>query len=582
MSDRRRQRDERGTFLVLWSLLLTGMLVMMAVVLDLGHVRAERRFTQTVADLSLLAGGGSFSTPVGLDPMSACQDTIKYLNGNLKDLPESIDPVNFCNQSGKELNKTVCNPPFTQPQATPSKTVGPYELEMRYPVTDGDIADTSTGVRSGDGDPCERMQLTIKRTDSSFFAGIVGVNKLETRASATIRRVPVNASLFPALWLLDPRECTALAIDGATTRVNVGTTGVPGVITIDSDGTACTGQQATLDAGGGAQLRALPLTGDGYDRGSISLYALPAGRLTCNRELYHDCDEADIPSNIQPQPIRRDNRATRAPVDWKYNCKRNYPAYSTAPGVRIAIKDCPNAAGATPYMDTLRTAIGSAGPISGFTDYNGPCTVNGPPVTMPAGNLRITCPTFRAQTNVTFPGGNVVFDGDLHVTGRLLFNHGNPFASLDPGCVAYVCPLSSSATAAFMYLRRGTITVNGGGSFDLNHTAVYQSGGHLSFGGGGSPIWSAPTEGPFRGLAYWNEHASGAFSVSGGSSMSLSGVFFTPYANPFSISGGAPAVQQDAQFVSRKVAISGGGTLNLAPRESEAISLPPPAAILIR
>jgi hypothetical protein len=64
--------------------------------------------------------------------------------------------------------------------------------------------------------------------------------------------------------------------------------------------------------------------------------------------------------------------------------------------------------------------------------------------------------------------------------------------------------------------------------------------------------------------------------------MSLGGVFFTPQANPFTISGGSPAVQQNAQFVSRMAKISGGGTLNLTPQQGDAVTLPPPAAILIR
>jgi hypothetical protein len=581
MSDRR--RDERGAFIVIWAVLITALMIMVAIVIDLGQMRSARRSVQSAADISLLAGGGSFSTPVGLDPMSACQDTIRYLNQDLPSLPASLDPIGFCNQSGKELNKTICNPPFTSPVAAPSTTTGPYRIEVRYPVYDSDIVDAS-GPRSTDGDKCERMQLNITRTDSSVFAGIIGVHQLTSKASATIRRMPVNASLFPALWLLDPRDCTALDVGGTTTRVNVGTTATPGIVTIDSDGTDCTGQQATLDANGGAQLKAIPLTGTGYDRGMISLYAHPASSLTCNRSVYHDCDEADIPSNIQPQPIRRDTRATRAPVDWRYNCKRNYPSYTTIgqdkKQYKVAIKDCPNYATVPAYMDQLRSAIGNAGAISGYTDYNGPCTLNGAPVMMPAGNLRITCPTFKVQTVVTFPGQNVVFDGDIQVTGKLVFNQANPLASLT-GCVGTIATCSSQQ-AALMYMRKGNLVVNGGGSFDLRNTALYEDGGYLNFGGGGTPAWSAPLEGPFRSLAYWDEYESGSYSVNGGASMSLSGIFFTPFADPFSISGGSPTAQQDAQFVSRKVSISGGGTLNLAPKESDAISLPPPAAILIR
>ena len=64
--------------------------------------------------------------------------------------------------------------------------------------------------------------------------------------------------------------------------------------------------------------------------------------------------------------------------------------------------------------------------------------------------------------------------------------------------------------------------------------------------------------------------------------MSLSGIFFTPNANPFSIAGGSPVDQQRAQFISHRLAISGGGSLNLAPDPDEFVQIPPVAGSLIR
>jgi len=574
----RRAGDERGAFIVLWAFLVTGMMVMLAIVIDLGHVRANRRTLQSVSDLSALAGGVSFSTPGGLDPVAACQDTIRYINENLADIP-TIDAVGFCGQSGNELNKTVCNAPFTKPQANPSTVAGRYTVSIHYPVPDSEIADAS-GVRVTDGVPCERLRLVISSDDKSFFAGMVGVSNLHATASATIRRMPTNPSLVPALWLLEPTGCTSLDVNGSGTTVIVGNDSVPGVVTIDSDGSTCNSNQYTLTSSG--LLQANPLTGTGYDRGVVSLFALPAGQSAC---IAPACNPAQVPSNIKPQPTRRDKRATRAPVDWRYDCKTKYPDYTVqANPAKVPIGDCPNAASTQPYITNLRSMIGNAGQPPGFTEWNGSC--NNPPAVMPEGNLWIKCNTFSVKGPVEFPGGNVVFDGDVAVTagGALRFNHGGlSRLALTPACVTSICnPLPSSTDAAVLYMRKGNLTVNGGGSFDLHNTFVYEAGGYLSFGGGGTPVWDAPKDGPFKSLAYWDEFASNQFQISGGASMSLGGVFFTPQANPFTISGGSPAVQQNAQFVSRMAKISGGGTLNLTPQQGDAVTLPPPAAILIR
>ena len=56
----RAERDdngERGAFLILFAFLLVGMLIMSAIVIDLGHVRAARRGDQSVGDFRALAAG---------------------------------------------------------------------------------------------------------------------------------------------------------------------------------------------------------------------------------------------------------------------------------------------------------------------------------------------------------------------------------------------------------------------------------------------------------------------------------------------------------------------------------------------
>jgi hypothetical protein len=130
-------------------------------------------------------------------------------------------------------------------------------------------------------------------------------------------------------------------------------------------------------------------------------------------------------------------------------------------------------------------------------------------------------------------------------------------------------------------MRNGDFTMNGG-TVDLQHTTVIQQPGALKFAGGAKPAWSAPTQGPFAALSLWSEARSSQFQINGGAGMSLSGIFFTPEATPFSIPGGSPVSQQHAQFITFQLGISGGGTLNLAPDPQSVIQIPPDKGVLIR
>ena len=64
--------------------------------------------------------------------------------------------------------------------------------------------------------------------------------------------------------------------------------------------------------------------------------------------------------------------------------------------------------------------------------------------------------------------------------------------------------------------------------------------------------------------------------------MALTGVFFTPYAHPFKITGSGNMGQQSAQFVSQQLVVTGGGSLTMTPDPNNSISLPPKGGILIR
>jgi hypothetical protein len=187
-------------------------------------------------------------------------------------------------------------------------------------------------------------------------------------------------------------------------------------------------------------------------------------------------------------------------------------------------------------------------------------------------------------TTLTFLDGNVVMDNGLTMTGGVLnVNTGNGASSVPTTCVPpnviTPCLDQSSAKGSFVYVRSGNWDITGG-SLNLQRVTVYQSNGYVKVASA-TPNWTAPTEGPFAQLSLWSEKASNKFQINGGAGISLEGIFFTPEADPLSLSGGGNWGQLHAQFISYRVSVSGGGILTMTPDESM-ISLPPTSNALIR
>jgi hypothetical protein len=423
--------------------------------------------------------------------------------------------------------------------------------------------------------------LTTK--DTGMFSKILRVSSSTTARSATVRPTGATGSP-PALWLLDPTGCPALTVNGGS-QVTVGTSTVPGVITIDSNGTTCTGGNTAVSvSGSGSLLRAIGPTTPAGPVGVINLNAMPDGSTTC---AIPACDPSQVTGGLlSPQP-QHGEPASRQYLDWRYNCKTGYPAFHG-----VVMNDCADtpARGGTsyPYIDNLKTAIGTTGTPSGYTKIgpgNSQCSPTAS-ITYPVGNYYVACTrgnngfTVNGGVTITFSGGNVVFDDNVTVSngGTLNFNTSNTNATLPAPCIPPTvqtpCIGNSSAKAAFVYIRGDNSTsfsTSGTGIVNANNTFVYGGTGSLAFSGA-PPTWTAPTEGPFYGLAYWTDMPSTAtnaqltsFVITGGSGAHLTGIFFTPEASPFKIAGGGNWGQQRAQFISYQLVVTGGGILNMDP-----------------
>jgi hypothetical protein len=567
---------DRGITLVLVAVLMTAILIMAAIVIDIGYLRGGARFDQKVADLAALAAGKKLGAG---DYGAACQDIIGYLNTNAPDMP-AINASGFCGQAGNNVSQTTCTPPGSLAQARPTTTSGRYTVSVHFPVPASEIADPHFGNGINDGAPCDRMRVIVKAEEPSFFGGAAGGSGTRATRSATVKASSSIVTRIPALWLLDPTGCVALAVSGGS-QVQVGTTTVPGYIAVDSSGSSCTGSQNTISAtGSGTNITAVPTTGT--DAGVIGLFAMGTGATTC---IPHACDPSDVSGGrVAPQPKSSGDRATRAPVDWRYNCKTGYPAYHG-----IAMANCPSASTTPAYVDLLRAAVGTSGQPTGYQRWRAGHSCNPSGAVVVTGNWWIDCPgglNIGNGATVTFANGNVVFDSGLSMSngGALNINTANSTPHLSNTClpptVTTPCIASASADAGIAYFRAGNITLTGG-TFRLNHTAVYLASGYVK-ANSSAPSWTAPVEGPFAGLSLWSELSSGQFQIAGGAGVSLAGTFFTPEAAPLSLSGGGNWGQQHAQFISYQLAVSGGGHITLSPDPNSSINLPPKAGVLIR
>jgi hypothetical protein len=572
-------RGDEGVVIALVALLMVALLIIVALVIDLGYLRGGASLDQSSADLAALAGGEELGRG---NYVGACEDIIGYVNSNAAGIP-AITASTFC----AGMSSTVCSGGGLA-QAAPTQTSGRYTISIHFPVPDAEIADPTFGAGMEDGTPCERMRVLVTSEEPSFFGGIVGRSSYTTTRSATMRAAAGRTITAPALWLLDPVSCVALSVSGGSSVIVgdvISNPIVPGLVTIDSDGSSgCSATKTTIDvSGSGSRITALPATGT--DQGVIALRALPAGATTCAGSFA--CKQSQVGVNITPQPIPAAERATRAPVDWRVNCKSSYPAYFGTP-----VEPCPDAATKPAYIDRLvsgTTGVGSSGQPAGFQRWTTTHSCAPPGVTVVTGNWWVDCPgdlSIGNGTTVTFSNGNVVLDGGIKLTsgGTVNFNTANGTANLPASCVppalAIPCISSASDAAAFMYMRSGDLNL-GGGAFNGRHTMVYLSPSSFVKGSGGSPpSWTAPTEGPFAGLALWAE-ASGAFNISGGSGVTLQGSFFTPFADELSLSGGGTWGQQHAQFISYRLKVTGGSSLTMAPDEFS-FQLPPEAGVLIR
>lgn len=461
-------RDETGSFIVLWALLLLAVLIMVAIVLDLSALRQDRRRQRLAAD-SAVTGAGLSLTRTAAGRLGACELAWSYAAQNLGfDNPVPASPCTpYTNASGAS-DCVVGSAAAATPQFV-SGTMGRYTVTITTPVLDTDDLmkadaiggdktqppNSNTGLNDSDGEACTRIGVRISSTREMTFARVMGIRDKTTNAHSVARAAVEEGELRPNLVVLEPHGCDALLVSGTPAIEVVGTSLLRGGIVIVGDGSTCTGQNRyVLDVGTGASEGHVTaaVNGDIYMRaggGSCTGSACDPGQLD-PPGCWNVNPASTTCTGYSPAPLPLLATINRSRIDYLYNCRPTYITPDNYVAVTIdgsPMGPCPNAT--ADYMNVLyKQVVGANGlrpsvtptPPTGNSNQACPTTITSP-VTGPV-DFNCTFPNnfplvvngdVRFRQNSMSPGaltvnGNAVFDGSLDLgTGNQLEVAGNSF-----------------------------------------------------------------------------------------------------------------------------------------------------------
>ncbi len=638
------RRDEVGAFLVVWVFLLIGLLTMVAIVIDLGALRQDRRQERLAADAAVTAGGLTLSgTAAGR--FGACEDAWTYAAQNLGF--GAPPPPSPCGSLSGD-----CDPAAPVSQVAEDK-IGPYTVTITTPVLDtdslmdadasgGDVTqtpNTNLGTNDADGKPCSRIGVRVAYTRASTFGRVVGFDNNTTNAHSVARSATDDGTLYPNLVVLEPHGCDAIKAAGSPAIEVVGTATLRGGIVIVDDGVTCSGTQV-LNVGTGSSPGHVAATVNG------DIY-MKAGNGVCDGTscLSGQLDPAGCWSTTpesctgyHPAPLPLTVTINRSRIDYLYNCRADYTTplnyrHVTIDGTTMA--PCPDST--ADYMNTLykkvvtnnglrppaatTTVIGSdpntacpplSSTVAGPVEFNcklGNVTlvVNGDawfrqtsalsPVSLTVnGNAVFDGPVDLRTNNLLEVAGNTYFASDLSVTGTGVVSLHGALGAL--GDYSATCGVANFITNIDTCVRKSGYTagtpstgaafsfimgnlVQNGGTTRFDHVMVYEGpAGRLNRAGNGNLDWSPPSIGPFRKLSFWSDTVQ-THEMGGGGTLRVEGVFFAPDAI-YELGGDSPTNPLDAQFWAKKLHAAGTSVFRMTP-DPDLISTPTgPVVRLIR
>ena len=634
-----RHRRDEGVVLAIAALSMVALLLIVAIVIDLGYTRGDRRGGQLAADNAATSAGLTLSESE--DGEQACNAAFAYLAATLEVTFTGGDPCGNLEPCNESAATDVVVERFTDP----------YTVEIHHPVVDTSplLGSTSTigatGIAAGDddGSPCTRIGIRITTTGDSLFGGIGGADGRSSTVHAVARADDKTTIQRPInLLVLDRTACqTFTANGGATVLVKSffdvkDETWQPGVAGVDTDGSRCRSNEAAINVvGSTSKIEALgPCDGGNEDEdandpcGTIESWASVAAGVCTPGNPGPDwpaCDEGQ--GSISPNVTKSPARLTRAPIDHRYNCKASYGLPDDPWTVQQPIDACTDDDDTdddfgptleTDWVDELYDYVAEViadpttpdvagdtwGVISGTACSPG-ADITYPPdpfdPTSTIQNWYVDCNDFRISggANVAFRRGNVIFRDDVTVSsGSLTVNR---CASTD-GCASTTAWSEGDDFEEWRSSERGAWAYAGGeitntSSITLRKTTLFLGpAGFIDQAGGSNLIWTAPNDtvmvdddpvrtvgsaGPFEDLALWSE-GTATHEFNGGGNTDFEGVFFAGRAT-IAFGGNSPMALTEAQFAANRLSFSGTTTFTMAPASDRSVRFDRPAgASLIR
>lgn len=451
----RRVGGEEGAYLVLYALVTIAVFAMAALVLDLSAIRQDRRAARLSADLAATAGAADLELANPTAPINACQAAWAYLVANT---PGFSPPTPDC-------ATTFAGPCVASAARTLSVTAPPFAVEIVNPVPDAhpfmdrelNRGDTTQATTAGDGDPCERLGVRVRRARDAAFGPVVGFMGATTDVHAVARSAQTTVGgTFVTVGALAPTGCDVVTLSKMLELRVGGGAGAPGIMWVDSDGTGCGGGKSILNPGG----RNINVVGPS---GSGIIYAWAA---TLGRAGVVSPASGVSPAvpTVAPRPLLRDT------FDDRYNCTSSACA--------------PN----PPAINQLVATLDTGSPL-GFLPFVD-CSGAVPP--LPGVSYLVTC------TQVT---GSLTFTGDVVFANSLQVTNSGCLAVNSTGCGGVVLAPRDSVVYA-----RGDFANPGKGDVHLEQTMVYVRGRLLFDRGNSSIRWTAPLTGNFEDLLLWTEN----------------------------------------------------------------------------
>jgi hypothetical protein len=244
-----RAARERGAILPLTALMAVGSFMMVALVVDGGELRVDRRTNKGMADVAARAGVARLA----FGPWSGVCEARKYLLANAKGFSSfdagtetwsngaaQVYAASPCPQVVSAPDSVACaaNQPSTWARFQATAGQGRFTIEMQsgYVLPDPRYPED---VGRGDlGNVCDNLAVIITERQSPAFAQVAGFgSSLVSVRSVGRLNATETLDFVAALQLLERHKCDVLQTGGANTRVIAQPFGVyPGTVQIDSAG----------------------------------------------------------------------------------------------------------------------------------------------------------------------------------------------------------------------------------------------------------------------------------------------------------------------------------------------------------